>query len=91
MGDIILYGIMIYRVMVYSMVCHDNVFNVRMSMWIYYSIESGSVWFYSIEGGQGDESWYVQNHGMYRVMVVGIWIYSMVCDVREYQGESDGI
>ena len=51
MGDIILYGIMIYRVMVYSMVCHDNVFNVRMSMWIYYSIESGSVWFYSIEGG----------------------------------------
>ena len=23
------------------------------------------------------------NHGMYRVMVVGIWIYSMVCDIKE--------
>ena len=33
----------------------------------------------------------VMNHGMYRAMVVGIWIYSMVCDIREYQGESDGI
>ena len=33
----------------------------------------------------------VMDHGMYRVMVVGIWIYSMVCDIREYQGESDGI
>ena len=31
------------------------------------------------------------NHGMYRVMVVGNWIYSMVCDIREYQAESDGI
>ena len=25
----------------------------------------------------------VMNHGMYRVMVVGIWIYSMVCDIKE--------
>ena len=25
----------------------------------------------------------VMNHGMYRVMVVGIWIYSMVCDIME--------
>ena len=26
-----------------------------------------------------------------RVMIIGIWIYSVVCDIREYQGESDGI
>ena len=25
----------------------------------------------------------MMNHGMYRVMVVGIWIYSMVCDIMD--------
>ena len=28
---------------------------------------------------------------MHRVMVIGMCIYSMVCDIKEYQGESDGI
>ena len=35
--------------------------------------------------------YYYTDNGMYRVMVLGIWIYSMVCDIREYQGGSDGI